>query len=777
MKERQLLLLLLLPTVLLPVFGCARFLARTRPTLLKNASGSVTAAFQMHDSVLLEARRLSPRTGYEIQVVSDDGRVVVDNRLSTDQAGNLPETVVWYAIGAGPCWETPIPTAAEGGPAQVADAISAGRNYTLKISRGGQVVRTASFSVSESMLRPALYAADSRGCPKTGFLIGEEDIWVVGRNLPRNSLVRLWAVRAAADWKDGDALVDQTKQYGDGLPPLFELTAHESGFTRLVWPKQLTSIGSYDIAAEVVTYPFGAYREASSAPTRTLLSGRTHSGFVIQRRAGTAEPREMEIAGSVQSPFTFRSTFLTTENVYVGVDPTIQPAYVGKTADVYIVKDKTDAQWTNDKKLVDVTNYIEKITVNGVCGNCWKTLAWSAPLTVDKYDVVLDFNQDGLYTPGIDLIDSLDPVGFTVSEVRVDSISFNYGGSAAITIHDHLKAADITAPEYLSAGNVVKPAAWVMGGSHSVQVSFRAAASLSQAKIWATSGLGGLGSASSPVTVNFSGGKGQASFPVNSPPGSIAKTTFHWDWQYDAGSGSAAMGQTGEHILYTVLATPKAPQAKPWLGALEVACKLAQGKTTAEEATRAIWNDFYNSAGGLYDTEGGSPRYTGGWGDPFNLTKWLANYGSANIGVVNCYDMGKAVVVFANALGGSSEYTRTDPFGYLNLVKPIGRGWTNNPFYDYGPPYNANPIVNGDWSASDGRSYFGNHGFSRLAGQIFDGSGGQVDTDSYADTLPVGAAYALDGHDSWTGSYKNRVIDQKPAFTTGTPTVYTFTVY
>ena len=137
---------------------------------------------------------------------------------------------------------------------------------------------------------------------------------------------------------------------------------------------------------------------------------------------------------------------------------------------------------------------------------------------------------------------------------------------------------------------------------------------------------------------------------------------------------------------------------------------------------------------------------------------------------------GKSVVVFANALGAGAEYTYTGPFGYLNLVKPIGKGWANNPFYDGGFG-SANPVVDGDWSFSDGRTSFGNHAFSRLGGQIFDASGGQVDTDSDPDTLPAGVPRALDGNDSWLSSYRVRVIDDVPASSPGTPTVYAFAVY
>src|SRR5262249_34453776 len=133
--------------------------------------------------------------------------------------------------------------------------------------------------------------------------------------------------------------------------PLIELGPSETYFKRLLWPRMLTSIGSYDMVAETIAYPFGTYRDAPRAEAQDVVANRSFSAFVVQRRPGTAQPLEVDIAGSTSSPFTFRSTFLTNENVYVGVDPALQPAFIGKTAGVYIVADKTDAQWTVDKNL------------------------------------------------------------------------------------------------------------------------------------------------------------------------------------------------------------------------------------------------------------------------------------------------------------------------------------------------------------------------------------------------------------------------------------------
>src|SRR5262249_36306249 len=149
-------------------------------------------------------------------------------------------------------------------------------------------------------------------------------------------------------------------------------------------------------------------------------------------------------------------------------------------------------------------------------------------------------------------------------------------------------------------------------GSHSVRVHFSAVPGLSTAEIFAEGGLGGLASAGSPVRVTFSGGVGTADFPVNAPPSTVAHSAFTWRWKLKTGTTITEIGTTGEHVLYTLLARPRAPQAVPWVATLEVATTVARGETTAENAMRRIWSEFYTNAGGRYDTEAGRSIYTTG---------------------------------------------------------------------------------------------------------------------------------------------------------------------
>jgi len=239
--------------------------------------------------------------------------------------------------------------------------------------------------------------------------------------------------------------------------------------------------------------------------------------------------------------------------------------------------------------------------------------------------------------------------------------------------------------------------------------------------------------------------------------------------------------------LYVVLDTPTAPQAQPWMEVLDISCSVAWGCDTETEAMDEIWDDFYDDAGGVYDTDQGAPRYTNnGEGSDFNLTRWLSRYKQTPpIGTVNCYDMAKAVVVFANALGCGASNTYVEHFGYPNCIYPIGCGWANNPFYS-SPHYDNNPVVDGD-AADDGipnnhagRSAFANHAFARLGESIYDASLGCVDVDLDPDDGPIHFPYRyLDGEDTWTNTYRNRVIDNVPAPPSGTstPTNHNFGVY
>jgi len=118
--------------------------------------------------------------------------------------------------------------------------------------------------------------------------------------------------------------------------------------------------------------------------------------------------------------FSFHQAFETTHPVLAAVDPGRLPDRIGLEADVYVVQHKSLEAWAADPALVDVSGDAETLTVPEQSLVDGTVVAWSQPSDpgvglAAGYDLVLDFDGDGLLGPG-DLIDgfsSLD-AGFTV---------------------------------------------------------------------------------------------------------------------------------------------------------------------------------------------------------------------------------------------------------------------------------------------------------------------------------------------------------------------------
>jgi len=260
-------------------------------------------------------------------------------------------------------------------------------------------------------------------------------------------------------------------------------------------------------------------------------------------------------------------------------------------------------------------------------------------------------------------------------------------------------------------------------------------------------------------------------------PGSVGIRNFTWQWLVyaipnDAAYCSATSTFNTSHTYYTLLAAPQEPMSEPWSSVLDYACNWASGQTSSSSSSQKIVEGLYNNTDFLYDTYDGSPRYTyNGTTSSFNLTSMLSEIGGTNI-VIDCYDMGKALKIFGNALGCGLIYVFSYPFGYLNCIKAIGRGWSNNPFYS-NPSYSSYQIVGEDDDYNDGRSSFGNHAFCRISTTYYDACL-KVDTDANPDAVPHTESWAY-GWD-WS-TYKSKVVDNNPGTSTGTPTEYSFSVY
>lgn len=129
---------------------------------------------------------------------------------------------------------------------------------------------------------------------------------------------------------------------------------------------------------------------------------------------------ETQLAGNSLATyphFEFVTSFNADATIEVGVDPLLQAHAAGRTADVYVTLDKSQAEWELDPSLNDVTlDDFESVTFG--------TDLASSRFTVDVgtlnalagtdvgvgYDMVVDMNRNGVLDAG-DLIDGLGEAG------------------------------------------------------------------------------------------------------------------------------------------------------------------------------------------------------------------------------------------------------------------------------------------------------------------------------------------------------------------------------
>lgn len=136
--------------------------------------------------------------------------------------------------------------------------------------------------------------------------------------------------------------------------------------------------------------------------------------FLTSHVYGQLTQTELAGNGLLDYPyFEFIKAINANDNVEVAIDPTRFPAIVGQTCDIYVVAAKTTAEWSADPTLTDITpGGALTVTISGanIQSNTWEVAAPNQ-LSADAglglgvgYDVILDFNQDGVLN-GTDFID------------------------------------------------------------------------------------------------------------------------------------------------------------------------------------------------------------------------------------------------------------------------------------------------------------------------------------------------------------------------------------
>jgi sugar lactone lactonase YvrE len=278
-------------------------------------------------------------------------------------------------------------------------------------------------------------------------------------------------------------------------------------------------------------------------------------------------------------------------------------------------------------------------------GLAWRPSGVAPNVDNSRFYVCADQKLQIISLNGVPLIEP-GPAPF-----EVYSIEFNYDGSPAIPLKDHIGMRPIPTPEYFK--NVYNlPAAYVAGTLPTIRVVFRESAGYAGGTyaIGATGNLGGVRRRHLAPVFGATGYSDPIEFELMWPlPHSVGKPSVSLDWFARRTSSPAVPAPIGsaEHKLYLTVDHPVEPwvQETPWVGALEVACGWAAGAADQDAAAEGVTKGLNSCSQLCYDTATvfGSNTY---W-----LSDFLDLLGTGSSFNLNCRDCANAVVTLANLLG------------------------------------------------------------------------------------------------------------------------------
>ena len=397
---------------------------------LLDGKGFQTDNIDIHDNLRVQVADLNPGERYTLRIVGADGRELAYSRLRAGRNGEIPAVTLLFAENLFPCTPFSVAQVAAMQPeADTAKILSLqeervlqrvadwartlrDRMYYLEVLEGKRIIRRAPFSINDHD-KPKIYVASSGGCPQGGFIQRKDDIYVVGRNFPAGSAVRLFVVEDQRIWKKGDPFRDLTGINGTPKVEELQLAPDQRNFHVRIWSRDSVTTGLYDVIARYTDL------ERLEIDARDIIAADNDVGFVIQ-----TDSSDPHIEQNMTVPasdgvlyYMFQDKYFNTNDVWIAVNPKDRPGGVSgavQNARIYVVNHLNESQWVHGASLTDVGDGYDTVSIKGWCRNQNEIRIWEAPLTNGNYDVVVDFAPFGVYDQGQDIVDELDNVGLQV---------------------------------------------------------------------------------------------------------------------------------------------------------------------------------------------------------------------------------------------------------------------------------------------------------------------------------------------------------------------------
>jgi hypothetical protein len=413
---------------------------------LLDEQGEERSDYDAGESLVLDVSGLAPVHVYHVSIIDAEGSIVVSARLITNRQGELSRVVVWPQLGLGGGDNGSFVTP------EAAEAALAGREFVLRVAEDERVLYETRFRFADAFRRPLLYACDGEGRLLNGFQLGQAHVHVSGRNFPPGSTAGIVMVPRQFDWRPGDPI--EPVVLADERIARGTVQADERGafVTRLVADGEVEP-GSYQFIARVASPEAHDVRERS-LHRRDVVSSRRFASLVVRRdfwevkavRGGCVMSHDMAGRTLAGRPyFQFTNTFQVGDDVWAALDPAgVDPGLIGKKVAIYVIQDKTAAEWTASLNLQHLAVLggnpaVQEFVTQAGCINFNDLLVWPNASIPGKYEIVADFGnnpptpatftRDNLFGPPLDMIDGYFGVGFNVVEDPTTTAAFGFAGT------------------------------------------------------------------------------------------------------------------------------------------------------------------------------------------------------------------------------------------------------------------------------------------------------------------------------------------------------------
>ena len=356
---------------------------------LANSAGQATTTLGTYDSLLVGLEgELEPRSHYTFKVTptGEEAPIVGQARLTTDGDGRLKDAFLLFDVGQGD-----VPPG------------------TYDVETTGPGLNVIEPIVIEPQTEPYVYTCDANGEMKNSFAY-TEIAYVAGGNFPQDETLYLWLLHDSSEYCDGDSFHGNQRPPGASSPTIAVTDANGNlPITQFMTFGVALDLGTgLDIIADFA--PFEVFDKATDAVDGHGVVGLTYQGDDV----GSDVDSELACKwGGI-----YAESFAPDEDVYLKINPPLRYTLPVRMVDKYVCDHKDE--WQDGDALVDVSGGNETDGVQSGCTNEYTVLVFPAPLPSGDYDVILDINQDGLYTRGLDIVDggsaeSFGKVGFTVN--------------------------------------------------------------------------------------------------------------------------------------------------------------------------------------------------------------------------------------------------------------------------------------------------------------------------------------------------------------------------